>query len=191
MRNKIRLRTNRQDHQGIIEAPKTQSEKIRYGAPDGPRRRRSEIYDGQLPLEYPGHEAVARFLASPRSIRQFKSTKDLAKHFQVSRMTIFRWGHDPDVIQRAYFLSEINQKAGDLLARQEWPRIMHAAVQKAIGGDLQSIKFCESRAYPKKLRVEQPNLNATVSIQDLLGTTESDDVQELQDKNRQAEGDGQ
>jgi hypothetical protein len=177
-----------QNHQGIVQAPNVLSEKNRFGAPDGPRRHRNEKYDGQSPLEYPGHEAVANFLALPKSIRQFRSVKDLAKHFHVTRMTINRWGHDPDVIQRAHFLSEINQMAGDLLARQEWPRIMQTAVQRAIEGDLQSIKFCESRAYPKELRVEQPHISATVSIQDLLGTTESDNAEELPDKNRQAEG---
>lgn len=47
-------------------------------------------YDGHEPLEYPGHEAVAQYLAAPESLREFKSFSDLANHFHVSRMTIHR-----------------------------------------------------------------------------------------------------
>ena len=192
MQTKNRLTKEDQDHQGIVEANNPLSRKARFGGPDGPRRNRSEEYDGQSPLEYPGHEAVAHFLAEPKSIRQFKSVKDMAKHFHVSRMTIFRWGHDPNVVRRAHFLSEINQMAGDLLARQESPRMMQTAVQKAIEGDLQFIKFCLSRAFPKELEIEQSRLCATVSIQDLLGTSERDDgEEELPDINGQPEGDDQ
>lgn len=178
---------NRQD----FNSTDLQSQKIRYGAPDGPRKKRWENYDGHQPLEYPGHEAVAQYLASPRMLREFKSDRHLAKHFRVSRMTICRWKHDPDVIQRAHFLSEINQKVGDLLARQEWPRIMQMAVKNALEGDLQSIRFCESRAFPKELQVLQAHHEMTVSTQDLLGTIEIDDAEDLPDKDRQKEGDRQ
>jgi hypothetical protein len=189
MQKQNRLTKNSQDHQGIDETSKAHLRKIRYGAPDGPRRPRGEKCDGHEPLEYPGHEAVAQYLAAPKSLREFKSDSDLAKHFHVSRMTICRWRHDPDVIQRAHFLSGFNEMAGDLLARQEWPRIMQKVVQKAINGDLQSIKFCESRAWPNELRVEQSHLSATVSIQELLGTSESEDADEPADNNQQAQGD--
>ena len=81
--------------------------------------------------------------------------------------------------------------AGDLLARQEWARIMQTVVQKAVKGDLQSIKFCESRAFPKELRIERSRLGATVSIHDLLGTSESDDVEKLADDSQQMQGDDQ
>src|ERR1019366_3564430 len=84
--------------EGIVQPLSASSEKIRFGAPDGPRQRHGGKYDGQSPLEYSGHEAVAGFLAFPTSIREFKSVKDLARHFHVTRMTIYRWGHDPDVI---------------------------------------------------------------------------------------------
>lgn len=175
---------NNEHHSSITEL---QSRKIRYGAPDGPRNNRQD-YDGHEPLEYPGHEAVAQYLASPKSIREFKSDNHLAKHFRVSRMTICRWKHDPDVIRRAHYLSEINQMVGDLHARREWPRIMQMAVQKALEGDLPSIRFCESRAYPKELQIQQSHLETTVSIQDLLGTNESDYAEELPEKDRQQEG---
>jgi hypothetical protein len=188
-KNKVEYET--QNHDETIEASNRPSEKIRHGAPSGPRKKRRDAYDGREALPYAGHEGVAQFLAAPTSLRKFKSLRALAAHFKVTRMTAYRWGHDPDVIQRAHFLSEINQMAGDLLARQEWSRIMQTAVRKAIEGDLQSIKFCESRAYPKALRLEQRQLSATVSIQDLLGTTENDGVEELPDKNGQEEGGGE
>ena len=191
METKNGLPKERHDLRGIAESNNPLSRKARFGAPDGPRRRRSEKYDGQSPLEYPGHEAVAHFLASPKSIRQFKSANDLAKHYDVSRMTIFRWAHDPNVLRRAYFLSDVNQMAGDLIARQESPRMMQTAVQKAIKGDLQFIKFCLSRAYPSPLRVDQSHLSATVSIQDLFGTGEGEDPEELPDKDGESEGGAQ
>jgi hypothetical protein len=177
--------------QGNNGSRKVQSEKIRYGAPDGPRKKRRENFDGSKPLEFFGHEVLAQHLGSPKFLRKLKSGTDLAKSLRVCRLTIFRWKQDPDVIQRAYFLSEINQIAGDLLARQAWPEIMQKAVQKAIEGDLQSIRFCESRAFPKKLHVEQSHVGTTISIQDLFGASESHDAEELLDKNRQGEGDEQ
>jgi hypothetical protein len=190
MQNKNIITKEANDHQGILEDPKALSKKVRFGAPDGPRRHPREKNDYQSPLEYPGHEATAQFLATAKSIREFKSDEDLAKHFHVTRQTIFRWRHDADVIQRALFLSEKNQMAGDLLARQEWPGIMERVVQKAIKGDLQSIKFCESRAWPKEPQFEQSHVSATVSMQDLLGTNESEDARDLADKNQKAkEGD--
>ena len=191
MKPKIEVAIEPQHHDENIESSNTPSKKIRYGAPSGPRQKRRDRYDGREPLEYPGHEAVAQYLAAPKSLREFKSDSHLAKYFRVSRMTVCRWKHDPDVIKRAHFLSEINQMVGDLLARQEWPRIMQTAVQKALEGDLQSIRFCESRAYPKELRVQQSQCNTTVSIQELLGTSEIDDAEELLDKDRQQEGDDQ
>jgi hypothetical protein len=67
-----------QNHPGIIEAPNLLSTEIRFGPPSGPRRPRDEEYDGHKPLEYPGHEAVAEYLATPKSFREFKSDSDLA-----------------------------------------------------------------------------------------------------------------
>jgi hypothetical protein len=173
---------------GNVEPLEVQSEKIRYGAPDGPRHKRRGKYDGRSPLNYPGHEAVAQYLAAPKSLREFRSDMDLAKHFQVTRMTIYRWKNDVDVMQRAYWLSMRNQMAGDLVARREWPQIMEKAVEMAKRGDVHAMKFCESRAWAEDLRVEQSQLSASVSIEDLLGTGEGDGAEELQDDNRQAEG---
>jgi len=178
-----------QSLKGNVEPQKEQSEKIRVGAPDGPRRKRKGKYDGSSPLNYPGHEAIAQHLAAPKSLRQFKSDIEFAKHFQVERMTVYRWKQDPDVIQRAYYLSIMNQMAGDLRARQAWPRIMQEAVQMAIQGDLAAIKFCESRAWAEKQQVAQSQPSARDLIEDLLGTSEGSEEEELQDSTRQTEAD--
>jgi hypothetical protein len=147
MRNKNRLTKKCQDQQGIIEAPTTQSEEIRIGPPDGPRPEGSENYNGHTPIEWPGLEAVAQYLAAPKSLREFKSDNDLAKHFRKTRMTIHRWKHHPDVDKRVHWLSNRYRLAGDLLARLNWLRIMQKLVEKAIKGDMQAIKFCEEIAW--------------------------------------------
>ncbi len=173
---------------GNLESLKEHSGKIRFGASDGPRRKRKGKYDGSSPLIYLGHETVAQHLALPKSLRKFKSDGDIAKHFSVERMTVYRWKKDPDVIQRAYFLSIHNQMVGDLRARRAWPRIMQKAVEMASKGDLQAIKFCESRAWAEKPRVEQSQLCASVLIEDLFGPGEDDEAEGVQDPSRRTEG---
>jgi len=175
------------NHQGAVQAPIPSLEKVRYGAADGPRQKRRERHDGREPLNYAGHEAVAQFLAAPKSDREFKSLTALANHFKVTRMTIHRWKQDIDVMQRAYWLSKRNQMAGDLVARREYPEIMERAVQLAKAGDVQAMKFCESRAWPEELRVEHSQLSATVSVKDLFGIDKRDEPEELQDDNGRAE----
>src|ERR1700692_4398858 len=109
MQNKNGITNEANDHQGILDGPEALPKKVRFGAPDGPRRHHREKNDYRLPLEFLGHESVAQFLAKPTLLGEFKSDVDLAKHFHVSRMTINRWRHDADVIERAIFLSENNQ----------------------------------------------------------------------------------
>src|SRR5579864_446012 len=121
MRKKNKLTKKDQNHQGIIEAPNSLSTKIRFGPPSGPRRPRDEKYDGHKPLEYPGHEALAEYLATPKSLREYKSDRDLAEHFQVTRMTVHRAKKDVDVIKRANWLSMRNKLAGHLIVRREYP----------------------------------------------------------------------
>src|ERR1700730_16401090 len=81
-------KTNQQENSNITAA---QSEKIRSGAPDGPRQCRRMSHDRREPLEYPGHETVAQFMATPQSMREFKSVTALAKHLGVTRKTIYCW----------------------------------------------------------------------------------------------------
>jgi len=77
---------------------------------------------------------------------------------------------------------------GDLRARRAWPRIMQKAVEMASKGDLQAIKFCESRAWAEKPRVEQSQLCASVLIEDLFGPGEDDEAEGVQDPSRRTEG---
>jgi uncharacterized protein YerC len=110
---------------------------------------RDQCYDGTTPLECPELEAVAEFLATPKPIREFKTFNDLAKHFGVSRMTIYRWTRNEDVLQRAQFLVTQNQVKGDLVARLLWERIVMGQVRAAVTGDTRAAEFCEKRAWPK------------------------------------------
>src|ERR1700722_18895632 len=103
----------------ITAITKSSTEKIRYGAPDGPRVKRDENYDGRERLPYPGHEIVAEFLATPKSQRVV-SIKKLAEHFKVTPKTIHCWARDRDVLRRATFLSQNNKLSGDLVARRDW-----------------------------------------------------------------------
>ena len=163
-------------------------EKIRNGAPDGTRKNRCKKHDGSEALEHPGREALAQFLAGPRSVREFRSYRALANYFHVSRMTIYRWKLEVEVMQRANFLSMRNEIAGDLEARRAWPEIMQKQIASAKGGDLDAARFCESRAWRPNPRVEQSHLSVSVSTMDLFGTSESDEAEEPQDDHRQNQG---
>jgi hypothetical protein len=118
-----------------------QSEKIRYGAPDGPRKNRRENYHGREPLEYLGHEAVASFLAFPKELREFKSVAALAKHFNVARKTIYCWMKDIDVLKRADWLSETNKIIGKLVVRRACPGMSEKLVEMGMGGNISAIKL--------------------------------------------------
>jgi hypothetical protein len=142
------LTKSAQNHQETAEAPNSPLEKPEFGAPNGPRQPRNEKYDGHEPLEYPGHEAVARHLATPMSEREFKSDSDLADHFHVTRMTIHRTKKDIDVIKRAHWLSRRNRLAGELVARREYPSIIEKAVHMAKEGNIKAMEFCAKRAFP-------------------------------------------
>ena len=85
--------------QNSMEAD-AQSGKTRVGAPDGPRQNRGKA-DRCEPLEFPGHETVAQFMATPKSLREFESVTALAKHFNITTKTIYCWMKDDDVMRRA------------------------------------------------------------------------------------------
>ena len=137
-----------------------------------------------------GREALAQFLAASRSLREFKSYSALANYFHMSRMTIYRWTLEVEVMQRAYSLSMRNEIVGDLEARRAWPEIMQKQVANGKGGDLDAARFCESRAWRPNPRVEQSHLSVSVSTMDLFGTSESDKAEELDD-DRQNQGGNQ
>jgi hypothetical protein len=160
MREKNRSTKKGQNHQGeIVEAPHELSGKIRYGAPDGPRPEGTDNYDGHTPIKWPGLETVAQYLVAPNPLREFKSDNDLAKHFDVTRMTINRWKHHPDVSKRVYWLSSRNRLAGELLARIYWPQIVQKLVERAMKGDTQAIKRCEEIAWRKEKQEEKSEIS--------------------------------
>ena len=158
-----------QNHQGIIEAPNSPSTEIQFGAPSGPRRPRNEKYDGHQPLEYPGFEAVAQHLATPKSLREYISDSDLAKHFHVSRMTIHRAKKDIDVIKRAHWLSMRNKLAGDLVVRREYPSIMEKAAEIAEEGNVKAMEFCAKQAWPG-----DQELKDSLSLEFLIATSDDE-----------------
>jgi hypothetical protein len=121
-------------------------------------------------IEFPGLEAVAQYLATSKSLREFKSDSDLAEHFGVSRMTIHRAKKDIDVIKRAYWLSMRNQLDGDLVARREYPAIMEKAVELALeGGKIKAMEFCVKRAWP-----EAQKLADSLSLRELITTNDEE-----------------
>src|ERR1700694_5961809 len=155
--------TNQPENPNVTAA---QSEKIRS---------RNKNHDRREPLEYPGHETVAQFLATPKSMREFPSVTSLAKHLSVTRKTIHCWMNDVDVMRRAEFLSMRNKTTGDLIARREWPRIMESMVRVATGGGVAAAKFCEGRAYPEDQRAKKSGLS-TETIEEVLARSEEEYV---------------
>lgn len=110
-------------------------------------RGRSGEYRSSEPLEYEGHEALAQYLASPEPLREFRSITAFAKHYKISRMTVHRWRHAPDVLQRADWLSKQNRLTGAVVARANWETIVLAQVKRAIGGDTSAAKFLREIAW--------------------------------------------
>lgn len=113
------------------------------------RQSRKRDYYGTEPLEYPELEAVAEFLATPRSVREIKTFKELAEHLGVSRMTVYRWTNDEDVLMRVRHLLAHSEFRGDLEIRRSWDRIVRALIRAAVNGDVKAANFCERRAWPK------------------------------------------
>jgi len=101
----------------------------------------------EKPTPDPAHEAVALFFASPRQFRKFKSVSALAEQFGVSRVTIYRWAADVDVVQRIKWLVDSSMFFGDLIACREWAGIVKAQVEAALAGDTRAAMFCQSRAW--------------------------------------------
>lgn len=171
MRKKRGFAKKGQTHQGIVEATKAQSEKIRYGAPDGPRPKGSENYDGHTPLEWPGHEAMAQQLAVPKSQRGFKSDKDMAKYFQVDRVTLGRWKKNINVIKRAHWLAMQNKIEGELVARREFVPIAEKAVEMAKEGNIKAMEFCVDLAFPEDKQAKKSGISSS-SLAEVLERAE-------------------
>jgi hypothetical protein len=144
-----------------------QSEKIRYGAPDGPRKNRRQYYDGREPLEFPGHEATAWFLGLPERLKEYRSVAALARHFNVTRVTVYRWMQDSDVLKRADSISMQNKIAGNLVARREYISIIERAVELAKEGNIKAMEFCADRAFPEDNQANKSGISSS-SLEEVL-----------------------
>ena len=116
--------------------------------PDPPRKRKRKFNETK-PLDSPEDEAIAQYLATPKSIREFKSFSELATHFNISRMTAYRRSKDSNILQRVEWLLRHHKLAGDLVARLHWGRIVAGQVKAAIAGNTKAAQFCKERAWPE------------------------------------------
>jgi len=91
-------------------------------------------------------------------------------------------------LRRAEWLSLRNNVTGDLIVRRAWEGIAAKMVEMAKTGNIAAMKLCADSAWPEELTDERSHLSASVSIENLLGTSESDEADELQDDDRQSEG---
>jgi DeoR/GlpR family transcriptional regulator of sugar metabolism len=114
--------------------------------PDPPKRK----FNRTKPLDAPEDEAIAQYLATPKSIRQFKSFSELAEHFNISRMTVYRRSKDLRVLKRVESLIRLYKLAGDLVARRNWPRIVAGQVKAAVSGNTKAAQFCKEQAWPEE-----------------------------------------
>jgi hypothetical protein len=162
--------------QGIVEAKGERLEKTRSGAGDGPRKRQ-ENYNEEDPLDSPDREAFAQFLATPETEREFKTLTAFANYSKISRMTLWRWKKDLDVLRRANWLARANKLAGDLVARREWPSIMEAQVAAAKRGNTGAAKFLDRRAWPEDYPSNSVSSNITL-VEAIKETENSGEVPE-------------
>ena len=117
--------------------------------PDPPQKRKRKP-NKTKPLDSPEDEAIAQYLASPKSIREFKSITDLAQHFNISRQTVYRRTQELYVLERAEWLLTHHKLAGDLTARLHWKRIVAGQVKAAVSGDTRAAQFCKDTAWPEE-----------------------------------------
>lgn len=63
-------------------------------------------------------------------------------------MTAYRRSKEPSILERAEWLLKHHQRAGDMIARQNWPRIVAGQVKAAVAGDTKAAQFCKEQAWP-------------------------------------------
>jgi HTH domain len=165
--------SNQQQDPKVIDA---QPDKIRIGASEGLRKNPRPNYNGDEPLEFPGDEEVAVFLATPKSEREFDSISALAEHLNVSRMTIYRRRQDIEVLRRAEFLLTQNKVIGKLNIRREWADITEKLVEQAKSGNVHAVKLCKDLAFPEDRQQERSGL-PSCSIEELFGGTENERIE--------------
>lgn len=118
--------------------------------PPNPSKKRKRKFDKTKPLDSPEDEAIAQYLATPKSIREFKSFSELAAHFNISRMTVYRRSKDSSILERVEWLLTHHKLAGDLIARLNWGRIVAGQVKAAVAGNTKAAIFCKERAWPEQ-----------------------------------------
>ena len=153
--------------------PDAQFGRTRSGAPDGPRQKRSKMQDRSEPLEFPGHETVAQFMATPKSLREFESVTALAKHFNITTKTIYCWMKDDNVMRRAEWLSMRNKRHGDLSIRCRYEEILEKLTEKALTGDIAAIKLYIETAFPEDLQAKKSGLSS-MSLEEVLARAEEE-----------------
>lgn len=116
--------------------------------PAVPPRKHKRKQDKTKPLDSPEDEAIAQYLATPKSIREFKSITDLAEHFNICRQTFYRRTNELYVLERVEWLLMHHRLAGDLIARLHWKRIVAGQVKAAAAGDTKAAQFCKEVAWP-------------------------------------------
>ena len=150
------MNTDRKETSEVIESGPTEPVQTNgsvpqttVNPPDLPRKRKRKP-NKTKPLDSPEDEAIAQYLATPKSSREFKSITDLAKHFNISRQTVYRRTKDLDVLQRAEWLLTHHRLAGDLVARLHWKRIVAGQGKAAAAGDTKAAQFCKEVAWPEE-----------------------------------------
>ena len=150
--------------------PEAQSGKTRLGAPDGPRQNRGSS-DRRKPLELPGHEAVAQFLATQKSLREFKTVTALAKHFNITTKTIYCWMKDDNVMRRADWLSMHNILIDNVAIRCEYPLIAAKMVAMALAGNIPAMKLCADIVREEDQRAKKSEISP-LSLEESLERAE-------------------
>ncbi len=110
-------------------------------------RIRSETNHASEPLASEAREALAQFLSTPVPMREFRSITSIAKHYKVSRMSVYRWKRDSAVLQRVEILSKRNWLPGVLLARLNFESTVRAQIKKAIRGDTKAARYVHEIAW--------------------------------------------
>jgi len=131
-----------------------------------PRRKRK--YNKKRPLE-PMDEAIAEYVAMPRTLRQFKSLDEIAKHFNVCRMTVHRHRMEIHVLERIDWLQRNNKLAGDQIARSNWTQIVISQVKAARKGNVVAARLCREIAWPKD-PTEKPTEDPAAQLLQLINS---------------------
>jgi hypothetical protein len=88
----------------------------------------------------------------------------LAKHYNLSRMTLYRWQRLPDVLRRANWLAKCNKDSATVEARPNWESVIRAQIKKARAGDTQAAKFLDEIAWHQDEMSDKSPEDATIKV---------------------------